>query len=137
MKNYTGFKLKKHSLPFESYSIIDDNDVVGSLTYDDSILTSTFKDKIVYREEVSFNCEEERDRYYSLATWEIKKEIIRQKITRFSNSNNNIKSIPRHELYHLLYNLCEDLEIEDHLSSSFRKTITDWLEDNNYEIIFS
>lgn len=140
---YTGFYLSKLSTPFDSYVVIDDdNNVIGTLTHYESTLESTYNGKIVYSEEVGLlENTYERDRYYSLATWEIKKELLREKITSFNVDPEfedlSQKTITRTDLNTILSQLCYQLEIMDmHSSTLFKKHITDWLVDRGYTVVY-
>lgn len=140
MMKYSGLLLKRNSLTLEDYTIMDGDNVIGSLSYDGTVLECKFEGKIIYSEEVnSFKCDEERDRYYTLATWQIKKELVRRKnIGRHSISPDlNYKSIRRNDLHHILTNLCEDLEIKYPYDSEFRIHIADWLTSKGYTIVYS
>jgi hypothetical protein len=138
---YTGLLLKENSP--NSYTVLYEDHVVGMLTHYQSTLESTYKDKVVYSERVdAFKSEEEKDRYYSLATWEIKKEIIREKITLINYDNDDDcnlshKSIKRSDLYIILNNLCEQLEISHPHDSEFRIYICDWLTSKGFTIVYS
>lgn len=138
---YSGLLLKRNSLTLENYTIIDGDNVIGSLSYDGTVLECKYEGKIIYSEEVnSFKSEEEKDRYYSLATWEIKKELVREKITLINyveKCDLSHKSIRRGDLHRILNNLCDDLEIYDPYDSEFRTHISDWLLHKGYTIVYS